>query len=200
MVLLFRLPLLLLELLLRRVLRHGNDHHDDGATFMPADAPPAAPAPPRPAPPSGRGPAAGPPPPTAAEAIARRVAREAAATPPPPPPAPAPDPEPQAAPPAARAARRAPRPRRPVAAAAPDLRAVSDNGHVETESTLVESFGAPGDVGSAITVDAPWDDYDGMAAAAVIARVRGSDEATKAVVRMYEQQHKQRATVLRATE
>jgi hypothetical protein len=183
MVLLFRLPLLLLELLLRRVFRHGDDG-DDGATFMPADAPPAAA--PRPAPPSAP---AGPPPPTAAEAIARRVAREAAAAPPPPPPAPAPQ-----------AATPPPRPRRPAAPAAPDLRAVSDNGHVETESTLVESFGAPGDVGSAITVDAPWDDYDGMAAAAVIARVRGSDEATKAVVRMYEQQHKQRATVLRATQ
>jgi hypothetical protein len=185
MVLLFRLPLLLLELLLRRVFRHGDDG-DDGATFMPADAPPAAA--PRPAP-SSAGAPAGPPPPTAEEAIARRVAREAAAAPPPPPPAPAPAPQ-AATPPA--------RPRRPAAPAAPDLRAVSDNGHVETEATLVESFGAPGDVGSAITVEAPWDGYDGMAAAAIITRVRGSDEATRAVVRLYEQQHKQRATVLRA--
>jgi hypothetical protein len=200
MVLLFRLPFLLLELLLRRVFGHDHDDGEDGATFMPADVP----APPRQAPSTGAG-AAGPPPPTAAEAIARREAREAAAAPPPPPaptPAPVPDSEPQAAPapPAPGPAARAPRPRRPAADAVSNLRAVSDNGHVETESTLVESFGAPGDVGSAITVDAPWDGYDGMAAAAVIARVRGADDATKAVVRMYEQQHKKRATVLRATE
>jgi hypothetical protein len=32
----------------------------------------------------------------------------------------------------------------------------------------------------------------------VVQRVRGSDEATKAVVLLYEQQHKARATVLRA--
>jgi hypothetical protein len=199
MVFLFRLPFLLIELLLRRVLRRDHDHGDDDATYVPVPEPREAP--------SGGADFAGPPPPTAEEAIARRVAREAAYTPPAPTPEPGsttaagPDPDREPAAPATPpAARRTPRPRRPAADATADLRAVSDNGHVETESTLVESFGSPGDVGSAISVDAPWDGYDAMAASAVVARVRGSDEATKAVVRMYEQQHKKRATVLRATE
>jgi hypothetical protein len=165
MVLLFRLPYLLLETLLRRLM--GRDDDDD-VTFVPAPTPTATPTPTRPrqrtAPPAGAAPA-GPPPPTAEEAIARRVEREAA----------------------------------PAPAREPSLRAVADNGHVETEATVVESFGPAGDVGSAITVDPPWEGYDGMAATAVVQRVRGSDEATKAVVRLYEQQHKARMTVLRAT-
>jgi hypothetical protein len=131
--LLFRLPFLLLELLLRRLL--GRD--DDGDAFAPApDAPPVAP------------PAA-----------------------------------PRTAPPA------------------PNLRAVVDDGHVDAGETLVGSFGPADDVGTlagTATVVEPWDGYDGMPAAAVVQRVRGSDTATKAVVRLYEQQHKGRATVLRA--
>jgi hypothetical protein len=111
-----------------------------------------------------------PPPTTADEAIARRVEREAAA------------------------------PVRPVATPPePPIPAMGDNGHVDREATVVESIGPAADVGSAITVDEPWDGYDRMAATAVIERVRGSDPATKAVVRLYEQQHKARATVLRAT-
>jgi hypothetical protein len=176
MVLLFRLPLMLLELLLRRLM--GRDD-DDGATFVPTPAPPT----PAPGPTAADGPLA-PPSPTAEEAIARRVEREAARAP-----APAPAPAPPPAPAPAPAAPRSRRARR----------SVLDNGHVDSEPTVVESFGPAGDVGSAITVDEPWDGYDGMAATAVIARVRGSDEATKAVVRLYEQQHKARATVLRAT-
>ncbi|MCW3003498.1 MAG: hypothetical protein JWQ20_2796 [Conexibacter sp.] len=111
-----------------------------------------------------------PPPTSADEAIARRVEREAAA------------------------------PRRPIATPPePPMPGLGDNGHVDREATVVESIGPAADVGSAITVDEPWDGYDGMAATAVIQRVRGSDAATKAVVRLYEQQHKARATVLRAT-
>ncbi|HEY4098513.1 MAG TPA: hypothetical protein VGM33_23520 [Baekduia sp.] len=162
--LLFRLPFLLLELLVRRLLRR--DHDDE--VFAAAPAP--APTPERTAPPAAPS-HDGPPPPTAEEALARSAARQAGRTPPPP------------APPA------------------PNLRAVGDDGHVDTEATLVESFGSPDDLGTSagFTVDEPWDGYDGMPATAVVRRVRGSDEATKAVVRLYEQQHKARATVLRAT-
>jgi hypothetical protein len=156
--LLFRLPFLLLELLVRRLLRRDRD--DDVFVATPAPAP----APPRPA----ATPHDGPPPPSAEEALARSAARQAGRTP----------------------------------APAPNLRAVGVDGHVETEDTLVESFGpADDDLGTSagFTVDEPWDGYDGMPATAVVQRVRGSDEATKAVVRLYEQQHKARTTVLRAT-
>jgi hypothetical protein len=174
MALLFRLPVLLIELLVRRLMHRDGD--DD--VFVPSASPTSTATPT--APPPTAPPAASPPapetgasfttpPPTAEEAIDRRFAREAAeaAAPPPTPPTP--------------------------------LRPVADNGHVDREATVVESFGPASDVGSTITVDEPWDGYDGMPAAAVIQRVRGADTATKAVVRLYEQQHKARATVLRAT-
>jgi hypothetical protein len=135
----------------------------------------------------------GPPPPTAAEAIARRRAREAAA------PAPAPAPP-------ARGRETPPQPRtpRPTAAApgpAPvtPLPPLDAEDHVDREATVVESFGAPEDVSATVRVDPPWDGYDSMPALAVIERVRAADEATKAIVRLYEAQHKNRRTVLAAT-
>jgi hypothetical protein len=205
MALLFRLPLLLIEALLRRLFRGGEepffvpeaaprDTPGAGAAFTaPAAtdaaaataATPGAPASTMPPPPRApRAPAAAPPPipepptPTAEEAIQRRFAREAAAPPPPPPP---PAPSRAKAPP-------------------PPLRAVGeDDGHVDVEVEVVESFGPASDVGSALTVDEPWSGYDGQPASAIASRVRSADTATKAVVRLYEQQHKKRATVLRAT-
>jgi hypothetical protein len=186
MALLFRLPLLLIELLLRRLL--GRDGDDDTWAAAPTAPPesPAARATPQPGAPAGaagRGapsaPAApsaaaarteaAPPPPTAQEAIDRRNAREATAA---------------AAPP--------PEPLEP-------LRPVGDDGHVDREATVVESFGPADDVGGTITVDEPWPGYDAQPASAIVQRVRVADGATKAVVRLYEQQHKARSTVLRAT-
>jgi hypothetical protein len=166
MALLFRLPFMLIELLLRRLL--GRDGDDDAWAPAPTAPPPSPAARATPQPPAADGPA----PPTADEAIERRFAREAAAPPPPPP---------------------------PPAPAAPPLRAVGDDGHVDREATVVESFGPADDVGGTVTVDEPWDGYDRQAAAAIVQRVRGADAATKAVVRLYEQQHKARATVLRAS-
>lgn len=158
MVLLFRLPFLLLELLLRRVL--GRDEEDDRFfTPAPASAPPSpaptftatAPVPAAPAP-SANG---APPPPSADDALRRRAVREAElAADPPPPPTP--------------------------------LRPVADEGHLETEDELVESFGPAddvGDVGGTITVAEPWDGYAGQAAAAIVGRLRSADPATKAVGR-----------------
>jgi hypothetical protein len=113
-----------------------------------------------------------PPPPTAAEAIARREAREAEAV---------------AAPPVQEPDEPAP------------VAGVEDEDHVDAEPTLVESFGPSSDVGAALQVDEPWDGYDGMPATAVVSRLRGADDATKAVVRLYEQTHKKRQTILRAT-
>ena len=51
---------------------------------------------------------------------------------------------------------------------------------------------------SRLDVMAPWKGYEVQSAADIVARVRGADEATKAVVLLYEQGHKGRATVLKA--
>jgi hypothetical protein len=157
--LLFRLPFLLLELLVRRLF--GREERQRFAPTRAPEAPvptatataPAAPA--------------APPPPTADEAIERRVAREAETadlTPPTP------------------------------------LRPIGDAGHLDDGADpLVESFGPADDVGATITVEEPWDGYAQQPATAIVARLRGADPATKAVVALYERGHKQRATVLRAT-
>jgi hypothetical protein len=183
--LLFRLPLMLFELLLRRVLGHDpeQERYEAAAraarpapTPQPPTTPPAAPvAPVTPvssAPSYTGGSANGAPPPTADDAIERSVARRAAA-------AAAPDPEPLTPP-----------------------RPIGDGGHVDREATIVESFGPEADVGDAggtITVDEPWDGYASQPATAIVARLRGADPATKAVVALYERGHKNRATVLKAT-
>jgi hypothetical protein len=52
---------------------------------------------------------------------------------------------------------------------------------------------------AAVHVDAPWEGYDTMKAAEIVRRLRSSDEATKGVVRLYEQAHKKRKSVLDAT-
>jgi hypothetical protein len=171
MLLLFRLPLLLLETLLRRLLRRGEQER-----FAPTAAPERPPAPERPvAPPftaTAPSPSAnGAPPPTADEAIERRIAREAA----------------EAA--AAEEDLTPPTPLRPI----------GDVGHLDQDAdVLVESFGPADDVGATITVDEPWEGYAKEPATAIVARLRGADPATKAVVALYERGHKRRATVLRA--
>jgi hypothetical protein len=170
MALLFRLPFLLIELLLRRLFGGGEDRD----VIVPTATPPRAPAEPpgagpvfmSPRPPMPRRPPA----PSAEEAIERRLTREAAAPPPPPPPPPA-----------------------------PILRAVGDDGHIDRGAEVVESVGPAADVSGTLTVEEPWNGYDGMGAPTVVRRLRDADMATKAIVRLYERQHKQRATVLRAT-
>ena len=155
MSLLFRLPFLLFELLLRRLFR-GEEQERFAPTR--ASAPEGTEA--------SAFPAAAPPPPTADEAIERRVVREAAA--------------PDVTPPT-------------------PLRPISDAGHLDEEAELVESFGPADDVGASITVEEPWDGYARQSATGIVARLRGADPATKAVVALYERGHKNRATVLRAT-
>jgi hypothetical protein len=173
MALLFRLPLMLLELLLRRLF--GRD--DDYTATVVTDAAAQAAARPTPTPPPPPGPApvftgasangAPPPPPTVDEALERSAEREAAeAAAPPPPPTP--------------------------------LRPIGDAGHVDSEPTIVESFGEPDDVGGTIVVEEPWPGYDADAASAIVDRLRGADPATKGVVALYERANKGRKTVLKA--
>ena len=110
----------------------------------------------------------------AAEARARRPeARPRAAarrrSAPAPAPAPVPPPEPEAAP-----------------------------AHVSSGAETVASFGPADDPSARIDVQAPWSGYDTQPAAAIVARIRAADEATKAVALLYERGHKGRASVIRA--
>jgi hypothetical protein len=182
MQLLFRLPFLLLEMLLRRsarvladlvvLVRGGDADVVAEPAFAPEPAPAAAPEPaPAAAAPEAPPAPTGPPPPTADEALARRAAREAAEA---------------------------------NGAGTPDIasarvRPLREGPHVDREAEVVESVGPADDVVATIEVDEPWEGYDAMPATAIVARLRDGDEATRAVVRLYEQRHKNRATVLRAT-
>jgi hypothetical protein len=158
--LLFRLPFLLLELLLRRLFgreeqeRFAPTPERERTTAQAFTATPPS--------------VDGAPPPTADEAIERRIAREEVEA------------ETDLTP--------------------PTLRPIGDAGHLDTgDDALVESFGPAEDVGATITVEEPWDGYAQQPATAIVARLRGADPATKAVVALYERGHKGRATVLRAT-
>src|SRR3954447_10592156 len=70
--------------------------------------------------------------------------------------------------------------------------------HVSREAETVASFGPADDPAPAIEVQAPWSGYDDQPAAEIVKRVRQGDEATKAVVLLYERGHKHRASVIRA--
>ena len=48
-------------------------------------------------------------------------------------------------------------------------------------------------------VDAPWEGYDEMKATEVVLRVRESPPAVRAMVRLYEETHKNRRSILDAT-
>jgi hypothetical protein len=71
--------------------------------------------------------------------------------------------------------------------------------HVDSEPELAYEAGPADDVGAEIHVDQPWDGYDRMRAADIVDRLRAADEATRAVVRLYEQRGKARSSVLAAT-
>lgn len=67
------------------------------------------------------------------------------------------------------------------------------------EDDLVESEGA-GAAGPEIHVGEPWDGYGSMKAGEVVRRLKDADDATRAMVRLYEQQTKKRKSILAATE
>jgi hypothetical protein len=73
-----------------------------------------------------------------------------------------------------------------------------ERAHVSREAEPVASFGPAGDPSSTLEVQAPWAGYDDQPAARIIRRVRAGDEATRAVVLLYERGHKGRASVIRA--
>lgn len=71
--------------------------------------------------------------------------------------------------------------------------------HVDRGETLAYESGPAEDVGAEVHVEAPWEGYDRMRAADIVARLKGADAATRAVVRLYEQQGKARSSILAAT-
>jgi hypothetical protein len=105
--------------------------------------------------------------------------------------------------PAARpsAARRRTRPQPvPDPASPPPAPAPPEPAHVSEEPTPVASFGPADGPGAALEVEPPWPNYDQHSAAEVVKRVRAGDEATRAVVLLYEQTHKGRKSVIAAAE
>jgi hypothetical protein len=59
-------------------------------------------------------------------------------------------------------------------------------------------FGTEG--GAEVRVEEPWEGYDRMNADEIVRRLRGADGAKLAIVRLYEANHRNRATVLRAAD
>jgi hypothetical protein len=68
----------------------------------------------------------------------------------------------------------------------------------EHPAGLVESEGAAAP-GAQIHVDAPFEGYDAMKAAEIVARAKSATDAERAVIRLYEQTHKKRKSILDAT-
>jgi hypothetical protein len=63
-----------------------------------------------------------------------------------------------------------------------------------------EAEASPDGPGPELRVEAPWPGYDAMNIAQVLDRLTGADPTTRAMVRLYEETHKNRRGVLRATE
>jgi hypothetical protein len=66
------------------------------------------------------------------------------------------------------------------------------------ETRLAETEGSAAPTAT-IRVDEPWDGYGRMKAPDIVDRVGSADQATKAVVRLYEQTHRKRKSILDAT-
>ena len=192
---LLRLPIILLEMLLRGgvgavrdVLRRVSDAEpDDGAATAEAVAPAVG----------------------ARREAERVAAEEAAARRPAARPSAArrrtrPSPAPEAVPPAAEAVPPAAEVGPPAAEAGPPAPEAgppaAEPAHISTDATPVASFGPSDDPGATIEVEAPWPNYDAHPAAEVMRRVRAGDEATRAVVLLYERGHKGRKSVIDAAE
>ena len=214
-----------LATLVPRLIAHElkHDDHDDEQRFEPAEraaetrpspsspaTAPSRPAPARPAPPR---PAATRPEPTSAAGASGGVAGTAAA---PGDAAAVSAPDPTAASSTARATSTVPqgerragdvRPQRTTPArrrteptrAEIDRRRAEQRESAETpDVTLAETEGAAAPHAT-MHVDEPWDGYATMKAGDIVTRLKSSDGATKAVVRLYEQTHKKRKSILAAT-
>lgn len=62
-----------------------------------------------------------------------------------------------------------------------------------------EAEAPPGSLGAQLRVETPWEGYDSQSVVTVVARLRDADAAQRAIVRLYEETHKKRAGILRAT-
>jgi hypothetical protein len=95
-------------------------------------------------------------------------------------------------------------PAEPVADAvadAVDLDTLAGIDHLDEEPELVAEFSEPGaqdGAGASIHFAAPFDGYETLRAADVVARLQGSDAATLGAVELYEGSHRRRRTVLDA--
>ncbi|HEY3188229.1 MAG TPA: ferritin-like domain-containing protein [Solirubrobacteraceae bacterium] len=65
--------------------------------------------------------------------------------------------------------------------------------------TPVESEGA-GAPAAQVHIEAPWEGYDTLKAGEIVARLRDANDAVRAMVRLYEETHKNRKSILQATE
>jgi hypothetical protein len=102
---------------------------------------------------------------------------------------------PAASPPLSAAAPSPPARREPPAPPEPE--------HIEVEDELVGEFaeqGAEDGAGAEIEVAEPWPGYAALSATDVIDRLAAASEAERAVVGLYEREHKKRRTVLAAVE
>jgi hypothetical protein len=63
-----------------------------------------------------------------------------------------------------------------------------------------EAETTPESPGAEIRVDEPWEGYRAMTAPDVVDRLRVADDATKAIVRLFESTHRKRKTILAATD
>jgi hypothetical protein len=72
--------------------------------------------------------------------------------------------------------------------------------HVSEDAEQVASFGPADAPGPLLEVEPPWEGYDRQSASEVVQRVRQGDEATRAVVLLYERTHKGRKSVLDAAQ
>ncbi|MGK2939702.1 MAG: hypothetical protein ACSLFR_18180, partial [Solirubrobacteraceae bacterium] len=92
----------------------------------------------------------------------------------------------------------APRPAPPdIPPPGPVMETLSAAKTLDDTPELVESEGAASP-GAQLRVAAPWDGYEQMKVADIVDRLVVADAAQKALVRLYEQQHRGRKSVLAA--
>lgn len=90
----------------------------------------------------------------------------------------------------------------PAAGSAPSAPVPAED-HVSEEPVLVDEFADPGaedGAGAEVSIDEPWPSYASMNAGDVVARLEQAQPAEVAVVRLYEQAHRRRKTVLAAAD
>jgi hypothetical protein len=74
----------------------------------------------------------------------------------------------------------------------------ADAARVRDEQRKAET--TPESPGAEVRVEEPWEGYRAMTAPDVLDRLRVADDATRAVVRLYESTHRRRKTILAATQ